>query len=212
MATSKIDPLLLADIEERAAIGTGYDRLIAEVQEAHHERAKEVYRKRNGLEDWENVDDLVPMPRGASPRTIDRYLKSIRERWVTEEIEMRPKRREELRQKIQASFLKSYHEGGASMGAAVRCLALFAKIDGLEAPQEVNVNTTTVNIKAMSPDERVARLRQLHALRQKAVAEGRVIDILPAPEAKKLPKKTPAKKAKPKPKKRLKRPRKKTSK
>jgi len=215
MATSgnRPDVEVLADVEELAAIGVGYERLISMVQERHHDRARAIYRRTHGYQEDDPVsDEQVPMPRGASSRTIDRYLKAMRERWAKEEVELRPKRREELRAKLQATFLKAYGEGGPSMGAAVRCLAIQAKIDGLEAPQEINLNTQVIDIKSMTPDQRVARIRELYALRQKATQEGKVIDILPAAESKKLPakklpaKKTPAKKAKTK--KRLKRPRK----
>ena len=181
------DLALLRDIEELAALGVAYDRLIGMVQDRHHERAKDAFRRQNGMHRDEPVEeDMVPMPRGASSRTIDRYLKSIRERWAKEEIELRPERRQELRQKLQATFLKAYLEGGPSMGAAVRCLAIQAKIDGLEAPQEINVNQT-IDIKSMSPEQRNARLRELYAKRQAAVAAGKVIDLLPEP-AKKKPK------------------------
>lgn len=193
---------LLKDVEELSAIGVGYDRLIAMVQERHHERARETFRKLHGLEEWEPVSDLqCPMPRGASVRTIARLIARLKERWSREEVEMRPQRRQELRQKIQATFLKAYGEGGPSMGAAVRCLALQAKVDGLEAPQKIEAMVGHVDIKAMSPDQRRDRVAELWALRQKAIAEGKIKGIIDAASTpKKLkaalekPKKTPAKK------------------
>ena len=135
-------------------------------------------------------------------RTISRYITAIRERWATEELELRPQRRQELRRRAEMTFRKAYTEGGKSLGTAATCLKILQEMDGLKAPQKIEVNGQ-INVKAMSPDQRRTRVAELWAIRQKAIAEGRVIDVLPsAPKRKKLPapkkaaKKIPAKRKK----------------
>lgn len=187
-----LDIDLLKDVEELTAIGVGYERLVAMIQDRHHERARDNHRKLHGLDELEVVD--IPMPKGASSRTIDRIIRRVKDRWAREEVELRGERRQELRQKLQATFLKAYGEGGPAMGAAVRCLQLEAKLNGLEAPQKIEINGQ-INIKAMSPDQRRARMTELWAIRQEAVAAGKVIDVLPTKtKRKKLPAKKPTKK------------------
>lgn len=185
---------LLKDVEELAAIGVGHERLIALTRQRHHERAEQRHREANGLDDFEVVN--IPMPPGASKRTIERYLAAIRKRWATEEEERRPERRQELRQKLQATFLKAYDEGGPSMGAAVRCLQVMAKMDGLEAATQIEVKGQ-IDVRAMSPFDRQKRIKELWALRRLALGseDAEVIDVKEAP--KKLPAKAKAKKKAP---------------
>lgn len=213
------DADLLRDVEELAAIGLGYDRLVLMVRQRHEDRHFAIYCKQHGMrpDECRPEDFGWEPPKGASERTISRYLATIRERWAKEEEELRPARRQELRQKLQATFLKAYGEGGPSLGAAVRCLQVQAKIDGLEEPQKIEISGR-VDVLAMSPFERQARIEELWALRQKALG---VIDVKtkparlpPASSAKKPAKKTTPKRksAKATPKKAPARARKKTSK
>ena len=190
------DHLMLNLIEELAAIAVPYDRLVRMVQKAKRESLAIA----NGADpDGLEFDRVVKETKltGASERTIQRYLKQIRDRWATEEVELRPKRREMLRQKLQATFLKAYAEGGPSLGAAVRCLQVEAKMDGLEAPTRVEVSGQ-IDVLAMSPMERTQRIEQLWAMRQ-AHLGSQAVEVIEAPAPKRLPAKTRAKKARKKP-------------
>ena len=199
----KIDSTLLIEIEELMVIGMSYEALIATVQIRYEERAQQANQEAK-----DRGAECDPGKTEVSERTIQRYMKRVKDRWATEEEQERPERRKELRRKLNAVFSKSYMEGGQSLSAAVQCLRIQAKIDGLEAPQKVEINAD-INVKLMSPFQRQARIEELWALRRGTLGREDaplVIDVPPAP--KKLPakrkakpkKKAPAKKAKPKPK------------
>jgi hypothetical protein len=98
-------------------------------------------------------------------RTVARYFRLIRERWASEEIDLRPARRAEFRAMVKANFALAYATDNASAGAST--LRLLARLDGLEAPMEIKL-TGSVDVRALSPMERKDEIERLLALRKKA--------------------------------------------
>lgn len=178
------DMALEADIEEMMAVGMRYDRMIPLIIVRHMERYGDAHSTLEGHT-------------GCSERTIQRYMQRIRKRWAEESEKTRPERRAELERKLDATFLKAYLEGGASLGSAVRCLTQMAKMHGLDAAQKIEI-TGQLDIKAMSPIERRARISELWELRQRSLGVVDVKALPPKPKkktkaAKRKPKKAPVK-------------------
>jgi len=95
-------------------------------------------------------------------RTVWRYFRLVRERWATEEEELRPKRREQFRAMVMENFRLAMDDANPMAGAAT--LRVLAKLDGLEAPGKLEI-TTAYDVRSMSPLERQAEIERLLLVR-----------------------------------------------
>lgn len=109
-------------------------------------------------------------------RTIQRYMRSVRERWLKEEEEHRPMRRAEFRAMIRNNLEIAWATGNAMAGAAT--LRVLAKLDGLEAPCKLEISGV-LDVRAMSPLDRQAEIERLLKRRADALDGRRATPLLP---------------------------------
>ena len=98
-------------------------------------------------------------------RTVERYFRLIRERWKTEEEELRPGRRAQFRAMIMENLRLAWATANPIAGAAT--LRILAKLDGLEEPTKVEI-TGGIDVRAMAPHERRDAIDELIAKRARA--------------------------------------------
>ena len=84
-------------------------------------------------------------------RTLKRYRADIRQRWDTEEVELRPQRRAEFRAMVRFGFRDSI--ASRQHIAAAQFAKILAKLDGLEAPARLDINIG-ISVRAMTPMQR----------------------------------------------------------
>lgn len=128
---------------------------------------------------------------GVTERTVERYYREIRELWKTEEKERRPERREEFRQALRYAYQRADDLG--EPGAMVAALKVWAKLDGLEEPGKLDVSVS-VDIRAMTPQQRQAEIDRLIAMRQAALGH-KVVNGHPVINAKAIEAPKPKKRA-----------------
>lgn len=114
-------------------------------------------------------------------RTVQRYMRCIRERWMREEEEHRPQRRAEFRAMIRNNLEIAWATANSIGGAAT--LRLLAKLDGLEAPCKIEISGA-VDVRAMSPLDRQAEIERLLKRRADALDGRRTTPLLPPAPAK----------------------------
>jgi len=111
------------------------------------------------------LGEMLAKAHDVTIRTVERYFRLVRERWASEERELRPGRREEFRAMVKANFALSYATANAGAGAAT--LRLLARLDGLEAPLEVKFSGG-LDVRALSPKERRDEIERLLEIRASA--------------------------------------------
>ena len=117
-------------------------------------------------------------------RTLKRYRADIRQRWDTEEVELRPQRRAEFRAMVRFGFRDSI--ASRQHIAAAQFAKILAKLDGLEAPARLDINIG-ISVRAMTPMQREAEIMELLAKRREALdgtRAGKVTVLLPGANGK----------------------------
>ncbi len=114
-----------------------------------------------------------------SDATTTDWMQEIYRRWAAEDVERRPARKDLWRARLEARYLMMMEDlsdpkmnmqgiNRAKLYDAMAKLELLAiKLDGLDAPIRVE-HSGTVDIRAMAPDERRARIDELLAKRDAA--------------------------------------------
>ena len=114
---------------------------------------------------WQ-VRDALADEQAVAKSTVDKYYRLIREKWATEEEELRPMRRQEFRARVLDTYRLAHQTGNAMAAAAT--LRVMAKLDGLEAPAKVEI-TGSIDVRAMTPLQRQEEIERLIAVRAEAL-------------------------------------------
>lgn len=121
--------------------------------------------------------------------TARRWSQEIYQRWAEEDNAQRPHRRNMWRMRLEARYRRMLddlddptmkltgHARAAMYDSLAKVELLAIKLDGLDAPVKIQhmVNGADIDVRAMSPDRRRARVEELLEKRQRALASG-VID------------------------------------
>ncbi|HSR79071.1 MAG TPA: hypothetical protein VLN57_21035 [Xanthobacteraceae bacterium] len=111
-------------------------------------------------------------------QTAVRWRQAVQQRWRTEDVEMRPARKDLWRARLenlygqlleQALAAKSEFARSLYFGEAIKIAKLSIDLDGLSAPIAVR-HEGRLDVAAMSPSEREAEIKMLLAKREAARA------------------------------------------
>lgn len=117
------------------------------------------------------VENILSQRWGLSERQVRRYITRVNAELASAAEQTRQIRRAQFRGMTLATYRKAMAKN--ALIPAVQSLQLLAKVDGFEAPQEVNIRDVTVKdeVRRMSPRARQARMEEL--LAKKAAAEAK---------------------------------------
>jgi hypothetical protein len=136
-----------------------------------------------GMRPQEILAEMSELGATESMRTLSDWMAEVRKRLAEADIEMRDFRRnlrraqQEARYRMVLADLDEARQLAPSAAktmamamlhrSAAACEQLLMKIDALEGPIKIE-NTTTIDVRAMSPDQRKTRIDELLAKRAAA--------------------------------------------
>lgn len=100
-------------------------------------------------------------PLGLSKSTVDRYIADIREEWVASAAAEAPYRAEAHKRSLVAFAERA--EAADQWSAAMSAMRLLAEIDGVRAPEKVQLEDKREDYSAWSDED----METLHALRKR---------------------------------------------
>lgn len=116
---------------------------------------------------------------GISARTTDDYIARVREAWAADAAIARPHRREEARSRLLR--LRSTLQRAKAWASLVGVERLLVDIDGLHAPQQLDVRTVGIQPIEMTPEEAAEEIRTSYALVQLMEEEGLLLPSTSGP-------------------------------
>lgn len=129
------------------------------------------------------IEIMIEDGRTESEATVRAWRAEVFARWAKEDVELRPARRDMMRQQLMMLFRSNYQASldtqgkpGTTMAAVLsraectKIAKLSCQLDGLLAPTVVKVDGA-VDPLAMSPSERRAEIDELLAKREAAMRE-----------------------------------------
>jgi hypothetical protein len=129
------------------------------------------------------IEIVIADGRTDNEDTVRRWRAEVFARWTKEDIELRPARRDMMRQQLMMLFRASYQASTDTEGRPLTTMAatlsraectkiakLSCQLDGLLAPTVVKVDAA-VDPLSMSPSERRAEIDELLAKREAAMRE-----------------------------------------